>query len=180
MKLNLTATNPAEERIKAFLEENVSATLASKINLGTPIEKDGKRLINHKTLAGFFKYATEEARKQAAKGANFACIDGETVFGWAIHYFEEEAIEGELFNLDGTPYKAEKKAEAKTAPKAPPKAPEKKPTPEAPKAEPKKATILTPPAQPKPTEANPSQPKPTKKAKVIEHDPDQLSIFDLF
>lgn len=179
MKLSLKATNPAEERIKAFLEENVSATLASKINLGTPIEKDGKRLINHKTLAGFFKYATEEARKLATKGANFACVDDNTVFGWAIHYFEEEAIEGELFNLDGTPYKAE----AKTAPKAPPKAPEKKPTPEAPKAEPKKAAILTPPkapAQPKPTEANPSQPKPTKKAKVIEHDPDQLSIFDLF
>lgn len=69
MKLNLTTTNPAEERIKAYLEENVSATLASKINLGTPIEKDGKRFINHKTLQGFMKYATEEARKLATKGA---------------------------------------------------------------------------------------------------------------
>lgn len=175
MKLNLTTTNPAEERIKAFLEENVSATLASKINLGTPIEKDGKRLINHKTLAGFFKYATEEARKLATKGANFACVDDQTVFGWAIHYFEEEAIEGELFNLDGTPYKAEKKAEKKPEPKAQLKAPESKPTPPparkpeptpTPKPEPKKAVILPTPT-PKPKKSKPT-------------DTDQMSIFDLF
>lgn len=179
MKLNLTAHNPAEERIKAFLEENVSATLASKINLGTPIEKDGKRLINHKTLAGFFKYATEEARKLATKGANFACVDDQTVFGWAIHYFEEEAIEGELFNLDGAPYKPEKKpepkAEKKPGTKTQLKAPESKPTPPParkpeptpePKPEPKKAVILPTP-----------EPK-SKKAKPT--DTDQMSIFDLF
>lgn len=183
MKLNLTTTNPAEERIKAFLEENVSATLASKINLGTPIEKDGKRLINHKTLQGFMKYATEEARKLATKGAQFACIDGDTVFGWAIHYFEEEAIEGELFNLDGTPYKKVTPKEKQRKEFC--KEPTPKPTPkEAPKAEPKKATILTPPNSPAQPKAEPiPEAKPQaklKKAKVIEHDPDQLSIFDLF
>ena len=174
MKLNLTATNTAEERIKAYLEENVSPTLANKINFGTPTEKDGKQLVNRKTLAGFFKFATEEARKVAQKGANFACIDDNTVFGWAIHYFEEEAIEGELFNLDGTPYKAEKKADPniKTAPKAP----AQKPKAEAPKTEPKKAKILP---TPKPTEAYQSLPKPTEKPKK-NIDTDQISIFDLF
>jgi outer membrane biosynthesis protein TonB len=169
MKLNLTANNQGEELIKAYLEANASATLAQKINFGTQITKDGKQLINRKTLAGFFKYATEEARKLATKGANFACVADDTVFGWSIHYFEEEAIEGELFNLDGTPYKAEKKAEkkpeAKTAPKPTPK--------EAPKAEPKKAVILTPKSL-----AQTPDPKPTKKQKPT--DTAQISIFDLF
>lgn len=172
MKLNLKATNPAEERIKAYLEENASPTLAEKIHFGTQITKDGKTLTNRKTLQGFMKYATEEARKLATKGANFACIDDDTVFGWATHYFEEEAIEGELFNLDGTPYKAKKapapKAEKK--PEAPkPKAPAQKPKAEAPaqpKAEPKKAVIL-PPIDPN-----------AKKKK--NPDTAQMSIFDLF
>ena len=174
MKLNLTATNPAEERIKEYLEQNASITLAEKINNGTPITKDGKPLINRKTLKGFMSYATAEARKLAAKGANFACIDDATVFGWAIHYFEEDAIEGELFNLDGTPYKAEKKAEKKPETKnVTDYKPKAKPTPKAPTAkpgtkadEPKKAVIL-PPIDPN-----------AKKKK--NPDTDQISIFDLF
>ena len=186
MKLNLTAHNTTEERIKTYLEENVTATLAEKINFGTPIERDGKQLINRKTLAGFMTYATEEARKIAEKGARFACIDDATVFGWSIHYFEEEAIVGELFNLDGTPYKAEKKADPnlKTAPKAP----AQKPKAEAPvqlqidlKTEPKKAKILP---TPKPTQTNRSLPKPTEPMQKLNKnkptDTDQISIFDLF
>ena len=122
MKLNLKANNPAEERIKAYLEANASESLARKINEGTPFIKDGTLLKNIKTLSGFMKYATAEAKKTVKNGANFACIDDTTVFGWAIHYFEEEAIEGELFNADNTPYKAviTPKAE-KPTPKAPPK-----------------------------------------------------------
>ena len=50
-------------------------------------------------------YATNEARNLAKNGASYDCIDDNTVFGWAIHYFEEESIEGKLFNLDGTEYK---------------------------------------------------------------------------
>lgn len=168
MKLNLTAHNPAEEAIKAYLEQNASEALAEKINNGTPITKDGKQLINRKDLDGFMKYAETEARKLAEKGARFACVDHNTVFGWAIHYFEEEAIVGELFNLDGTPYTAEKKAPAPKTAKPGTKA-EPKPTPKpTPKAEPKKATILPTPT-PKPEQ------KPTKKSNV-----DQISIFDLF
>ena len=72
-QLNLTANNTTAERVKAYLEETASATLALKINCGTPTEKDGKKLINRKTLDGFMKYATEEARKLATKGANYAC-----------------------------------------------------------------------------------------------------------
>lgn len=70
--LQLETTSPAEERIKAYLEQNISETLAEKINHGVEIEKDGKTLVNKKTLSGFMKYATEEAKKQADKGASSA------------------------------------------------------------------------------------------------------------
>ena len=110
MELNLTAITPAEEKILQYLKENASETLAEKINNGTPFEKDSNPLLNKKTLSGFMKYACDEARKLAEKGANSACIDDATVYGWAIHYFEEESIEGTLYTLDGEEYKPAVKA----------------------------------------------------------------------
>ena len=105
MELNLTAQNKQEELILNYLQNNASETLADKINNGTSYEKDGKPLLNKKTLAGFMKYACDEARKLAEKGANSACIDDQAVYGWAIHYFEEESIEGTLYTIDGAEYK---------------------------------------------------------------------------
>ena len=105
MTLNLTATNRQEEIIKQYLENNVSESLAEKINNGVRTEKDNKTLISKKNLSGFFKYATEEARKQAEKGANSAMIEEKVVYGWAMHYFEEDSILGTLYNEDGTEYK---------------------------------------------------------------------------
>ena len=105
MELNLTANTTAEEKILQYLKENASETLANKINNGTPFEKNGKPLLNKKTLSGFMKYACDEARNLAEKGANSACIDDATVYGWAVHYFEEESIEGTLYTLDGEEYK---------------------------------------------------------------------------
>lgn len=110
MELNLTAITPAEEKILQYLKENASETLAEKINNGTPFEKDGKPLLNKKTLSGFMKYVCDEARKLAEKGANSACIDDATVYGWAVHYFEEESIECTLYTLDGEEYKPAVKA----------------------------------------------------------------------
>ena len=106
MKLNLQATTKEERKVKAYLEANASEVLAEKINNGVKIQKDGKTLLNKKTLAGFLKFACDEAKKQAEKGASSACIDDETVYGWAVHYFEEDSIEGTLYNEDGTEYKA--------------------------------------------------------------------------
>ena len=106
MKLNLQATTKEEQKVKAYLEANASEVLAEKINNGVRIQKDGKTLINKKTLAGFLKFACGEAKKQAEKGAQSACIDDETVYGWAVHYFEEASIEGTLYNEDGTEYQA--------------------------------------------------------------------------
>jgi len=103
--LNLKTSNKAQEQIKEYLENNVSEILANKINNGVNITKDKKSLVNKKDLDGFWNYATTEARKTSAKGANGAYVDNDTVFGWAIHYFEEDSIEGKLFNEDGTEYR---------------------------------------------------------------------------
>lgn len=115
MKLNLEAKTKAQQLVKEYLENNASDALAEKINGGVKVIKDGKTLINKKTLDGFMKYATEEARKLAEKGANSACMEDEVVFGWAIHYFEEDSIEGTLYSEDGTEYKKQSSVTAKVS-----------------------------------------------------------------
>ncbi len=135
MTLHLTATTTEEKVLKEYLEQNASKVLADKINNGVPVEKDGKKLVSRKTLSGFMKYATEEARKQANKGATSACLHSDIVFGWAIHYFEEDSILGTLYNEDGTEYKAPKPAAPKKTATATandtPMAPAPKPKPKA-------------------------------------------------
>ena len=81
MTLNLTAKGDNEKIILQYLENNVSEVLAEKINSGT------------KTLADCWKFITECARKQAKNGC--ACIQDDVVFGWAIHFFEEDSIKPE-------------------------------------------------------------------------------------
>lgn len=121
-KLNLTAKGRPQELILAYLQKNASDILAEKINNGTPFEKDGKILVNKKTLDGFMKFANGEAKKLAEKGETSACVEDSVVYGWAIHYFEEDSIEGTLYNEDGTEYNPPKPVQKKTtAPAAPPK-----------------------------------------------------------
>ena len=78
MKINLTANNANEQRVLDYLEANASDVLAEKINGG------------NKTLNGFFAYARGEAQELAVNGC--ACVEDQTVFGWAVHYFEENEI----------------------------------------------------------------------------------------
>ena len=126
MKLNLETKTKEQELIKQYLEENVSEILAEKINNGVKIVKNNKTLINKKDLNGFMNYANQEARKFAEKGSSCACIEDKVVYGWAIHYFEEDSLEGNLYNEDGTEYKVEiKKATPKIESKPEPKKPEK-------------------------------------------------------
>ena len=113
MKLNLEAKTKEQQRIKAYLEENASDILAGKINNGVLIKKDGKILLNRKTMDGFMSFATEEARKQAEKGARYAMVEDAVVFSWAVHYFEEDSIEGTIYNEDGSEYKTQPKPAAK-------------------------------------------------------------------
>jgi len=105
MELNLTAQNKQEKQVLNYLQNHASEELANKINNGTPFEKDGHSLTNKKSLAGFMKFACDEARKLTEKGANSTFIDDQTVYGWAIHFFEEDSIEGTLYTLDGAEYK---------------------------------------------------------------------------
>ena len=104
-KLNLAAKGDDQIAVLNYLQQNAGDLLADKINNDVRIVKDGVTLINKKTLDGFFRYATEEARKLVAKDARCACVLDDVVFGWVIHYFEEDEIEGTLYNLDGTEHK---------------------------------------------------------------------------
>jgi len=129
-KLNLTAKGRAQELILAYLQENTSDVLAEKINNGVVIQKDEKRLISKKDLDGFMAFANSEARKLAEKGANSACVEDSVVYGWAIHYFEENGIEGKLYNEDGTEYKAQKPVTKSTTPAVPYTPPKPAPKPQ--------------------------------------------------
>ena len=121
--LNLTAATPEQEKIKAYLQANASDVLAEKINNGVRITKDGKTLVNKKTLDTFMHFSSEEALKLIAenerKGKVVRCIDDPTVYGWAIHYFEEDGIEGKLYNEDGTEYAPPKPVQKVSTPTVP-------------------------------------------------------------
>lgn len=169
INLNLTANNEAEKRIKEYLENNVSEELANKINNGTSIVKDNKTLINKKTLSSFMNYANDEARKIAEKNARYACVEDNTVYGWAIHYFEENSIEGILYNEDGTEYKAPIKIVNKEKSKPAVKVVEK------PKEENKQATLFD-------FFDNQEQQNETveKTEEIVEQDDEQLETLEEF
>lgn len=111
-KLNLNPNTPEEQIILNHLTSQINDELAEKINNGIRIQKDGKTLISKKTLKTFMTYAEEEVLKLIAenerKGRQVRCINASTVYGWAIHYFEEDSIEGKLYNEDGTEYQPPK------------------------------------------------------------------------
>lgn len=109
IELNLKTNTKEQEYIKAYLQENVCELLTEKINNGVKIIKDDKTLINKKDLDGFMDFAYNEASKVNTNKERVLAISKDTVFGWAIHYFEEDSIEGKLYNEDGTEYKVEVK-----------------------------------------------------------------------
>lgn len=127
IKLNLTAENDCQQAIKDYLENNVSEVLAEKINNGVKIEKDGKTLIKKKTLSLFWEYASMKAQEMKT-----GYVANDTVFGWAIHYFEEDGFVGKLYNEDGSEYVRPKPTQ-KPIQHAPAPTIQAKPTPQAPK-----------------------------------------------
>ncbi|MBQ0154120.1 MAG: PcfK-like family protein, partial [Bacteroidales bacterium] len=46
------------------------------------------------SIKGCMKYITDEARKQAVQGC--AMVEDQVVYGWAIHYYDEEVKEPEV------------------------------------------------------------------------------------
>lgn len=81
MKTKLTGTGN-QKIIIDYLENNASDELIEKIN------RCGK------TMADCWQYITSQARKKATN--NCAMVEDVEVYGWAVHYFEEEGnIKGE-------------------------------------------------------------------------------------
>lgn len=76
--MKLIAENAQEEIILAYIEKNASETLCKKI-------EDG-----NKTMKQCMAYIKSEAKKQASGGV--AVIEDKEVFGWAMHFFEEDEI----------------------------------------------------------------------------------------
>lgn len=97
MELNLKSDGtPYQDNILKYLTENVSETLAEKINTGK------------KTLDGCLNFIREQAHKQAKNGC--AYIEDKEVYGWAVHYFEEDDIKEAEKKVEKTT-KTEKKVE---------------------------------------------------------------------
>ena len=75
-RLNLKAGSKPEQLILDYLEENASDELVEKINSGT------------RTMSDCFGYVRNRAKNRAI--GNCAMIEDVEVFGWAVHYFEEQ------------------------------------------------------------------------------------------
>ena len=166
MNITLQVQCTEHQVLKDYLQENASAILADKINHGVFIENDGKRVLNRKDFDTFMKYACDKAKELAAKGATFACHSSDVVFGWLIHYFEEDSIEGILYNEDGSKYE-------KPIPKPVAKPVQSVPTP----------TISTKPAPPKQQQFSlfdlinnqVDTPAVQESKQVIEEQPDEIT-----
>lgn len=100
MRLNLQAKGENQKLVLAYLEENASDVLAERINSGS------------KTMQDCWDFICKCAKEQAKN--NCACIRDEVVFGWAIHFFEEDSIEPEKAVEE---VKVEKVEVSKPAPK---------------------------------------------------------------
>lgn len=81
-KLNLKANSDYERAILDYLESNASDALVEKINNGS------------KTLEQCFAYIRKQAQQEAKN--NCAMIEDKVVYGWAVHFFEEDEIEAEV------------------------------------------------------------------------------------
>ena len=72
----MKANNATEKVILDYFENNASDDLKKRVEA----EK--------KTIEGALKYCSSQARKHQV--GNCACVDDATVFGWVMHYFEDE------------------------------------------------------------------------------------------
>lgn len=81
MRINLKADGDNQKIILDYLEQNASDVLVEKINSG------------NKTMKDCWDFIYKQARENS-KG-NSACFEDKIVFGWAIHFFEEDEIKVE-------------------------------------------------------------------------------------
>lgn len=84
-----------EEAVAKIKYESNSPALKTIGNYLTKFMDDepnfAKKIMNEKkSMKEMMQYITSEAKKQATN--NVACISAESVFGWAIHYFDEDDL----------------------------------------------------------------------------------------
>lgn len=98
-----TAEKPAGKK-KSAKETKKTKTLEEQIatvpdNLKTPIDRIFKYLMSvpgmdekmrnpKKSITDMWQFVESNARKQAT--GNTACIEDEVVYGWAVHYYDED------------------------------------------------------------------------------------------
>lgn len=98
-----TAEKPAGKK-KSAKETKKPKTLEEQIatvpdNLKTPIDRIFKYLMSvpgmdekmrdpKKSITDMWQFVESNARKQAT--GNTACIEDEVVYGWAVHYYDED------------------------------------------------------------------------------------------
>ena len=111
-RTGLKANSKETEIILDYLEENASDVLVEKI-------RNAK-----KTMDDCWGFVISCAKK-AANGKNSYGCAGQEVFGWAIHFFEEDSIKAEDI-VKNKPAKAEKPKEVKKAAEQKKKPEEKK------------------------------------------------------
>lgn len=109
--------NSYEEHIIAIhLKKLISEHTAKKIINGIPVQKDGKTLINKKSIRTYLNYLGDELykqasemRKQQGKGEkkNWAALakDSNYILEHAIAYFDNDEIIGDLYDENGKLYK---------------------------------------------------------------------------
>lgn len=90
-------TTPSK-KVHKSLEEQIATVpdnLKTKIDviyryLMTVPGMDAKMRNPNKNITDMFKYIENQARKQAVNGC--AMIEDQEVFGWAVHYYDEESV----------------------------------------------------------------------------------------
>lgn len=101
MKVNKTANTEAEKRVLEYLEGLDAPELITKINSSS------------KDIPDALSYCKAKAKQRAQNGC--ACIEDTEVFGWVVHYFEEDSI-----SKGATPKgPVRERIEVKTEPKKP-------------------------------------------------------------
>ena len=103
-KINLQAENDGQRRILDYLEQNASDALTEKINNGTTTAAG---VVVKKTMAGCWSYIRDQARKKAVNQC--AVIEDAEVYGWAVHYFEEDDIPEKTAQNKAIPASAEER-----------------------------------------------------------------------
>ena len=109
MELNLKAVCEEDERILKYLKENASEELAEKIN------KKAER-----PIIPCLVYLYDEAKKlyeQKKEKHNCIMVDDQTVFGWAVHYYEDVEAEEDIKRAQKLLEQLEKEEKAKAEPK---------------------------------------------------------------